>query len=287
MIATFDLGGTDIKYGIIDSNERLINQKTIPSTANQGGEKLLDTVIDLIHELNSLYKITGVAISSAGVINPNNGQVLSSTETIPRYAGINVIDYIESKTHLKTTVINDVKAAALSEARFIDKKSILMLTIGTGIGGAILYDNQLYHGHHYSAGEWGHMYIAGKHFEKLASMSALLNEAKEKHIDVSTGADLFKLYDQDHLIARSVVQNFYHYLSMGIANLVYSFNPEVIIIGGGVSNRGQKMIEELKQALYSHLPKFYIDSVDIVLAKNLNNAGMIGAYIHHKNKNSL
>jgi predicted NBD/HSP70 family sugar kinase len=287
MIATFDLGGTDIKYGVIDDQEKLIYQDIMPSTAKSGGKKLLDSVIDLVAHLQTLYAIDGIAISSAGVINPETGMVLSATDAIPNYTGINVIDYIEGKTKLNTSVINDVKAAALSEAKYIDEKSVLMLTIGTGIGGAILYDHNIYHGHHYSAGEWGHMYIAGKAFEKLASMSALLKEAKDKKLDVNTGEDLFKLFDQDHLIAVSVVQKFYHYLSMGIANLVYSFNPEVIIIGGGVSNRGQKMIEELKQALHSHLPKFYINSVNIICAKNLNHAGMLGAYIHYKNMKGL
>lgn len=285
MIATFDLGGTDLKFGIMNREGSLVFNDKVPSKASEGGTMLLDQVIELTDHLKSLYTLDGIAISSAGVIQPNTGVVLSATETIPNYVGLNINNYISEKTGLHTTSINDVRAAALSETRFIPEKNVLMMTIGTGIGGAIVYDHQIYHGHFYSAGEWGHMYIAGKPFEKLASMSAIINEAKSKGIDVDNGEQLFKLYDQDHMVVVSIIKKFYHYLSMGIANLVYTINPELIIIGGGISNRGQKFIDELNQALHAHLPKFYVNSVKIICAKNLNHSGMIGAYIHHK-KNS-
>ena len=285
MIATFDLGGTDIKYGIINTEDQLIFHDSKPSKAIDGGIALLDQVCQLVDYLNSLYTIEGVAISSAGVIHPATGVVLSATDTIPNFTGLNINQYIEEKTGLKTTSINDVRAAALSETRHIEEKNVLMMTIGTGIGGAIIYEHQVFHGHFYSAGEWGHMYIAVKPFEKIASMSAIIQEAQSKGVQVNNGIELFKLYDQDHMVVVSIIKKFYHYLSMGIANLVYTINPELIIIGGGISNRGQKFIDELNQALHAHLPKFYVNSVKIICAKNLNHSGMIGAYLHYK-KNS-
>lgn len=285
MIITFDIGGTAIKYGLIDDDLNFIVKDQMKTNANFGGLSIIRLVISKIKHYQKEYDLKGVAISSAGVIDHINGTVMSATLAIPDYAGIEIKKMIEAETGLFTTVENDVNCVALQEASLLpdDIQDMLVMTIGTGIGGAIIINREIYHGHSQSAGEWGHMYIGGKAYEKQASITGMLNDAKDRGLDVSSGFEVFKLYDQGDYLAVSVVQRFYHFLSLGIANLIFTFNPQVLVVGGGISNRQDKFIEELNQVLNLHLPDYYLNSFTIRLATNLNDAGMLGAVIHHQN----
>lgn len=283
MILTIDVGGTFIKYGILNDDINFVTKSMIETQAHLGGNHIVDEIIAITEAYKKQYDLKGIAISSAGVIDSQRGIVLSATDAIPNYIGIHIKQLVESHTGLMTTIENDVNCAALAESRLGDEPidDFITLTIGTGIGGAIVYHGQLIRGHSYSAGEWGKMYITGKHYEKLASISALIQDAKDHDLIVEDGESLFKLYDQGNIIAHAVIHRFYHFLSLGIANLIFTLNPKVIIIGGGISNRKEKFIEEITQILRLHLPPYYIDHVEIRLPKFLNDAGMLGAYIHH------
>ncbi len=285
MILSFDIGGTFIKYGVIDDHMSFLKKSMIETQAHLGGHHIISQIIRLSNQLKQAYPpIDGIAISSAGVIEPFQGIVLSATDAIPDYIGINIKQMVEQGTQLMTTVENDVNCAALAESRLADcpTDELIALTVGTGIGGAIIHSGHLVRGHAFSAGEWGKMYITGKHFEKLASINALIQDAKDHDLMVSDGESLFKMYDQGNIIAHAVVHRFYHFLSLGIANLIFTLNPKVIVIGGGISNRKEKFIEEITQTLRLHLPSYYIDHVEIRLPKYFNDAGMLGAYLHHK-----
>jgi predicted NBD/HSP70 family sugar kinase len=283
MILSFDIGGTFIKYGIIDDDHSFHMKSMVETQAHLGGQHIIEQIIQISNTLKQSYTLDGIAISSAGVIEPFLGIVLSATDAIPNYVGINIKQMVEHGTHVMTTVENDVNCAALAESRLavepIDE--LIALTIGTGIGGAIIYQGQLIRGHAFSAGEWGKMYITGKHFEKLASINALIQDAIDHDLMVHDGESLFRMYDQGNIIAHAVVHRFYHFLSLGIANLIFTLNPKVIVIGGGISNRKDKFIEEISQILRLHLPSYYVDHVEIRLPKYFNDAGMLGAYLHH------
>jgi predicted NBD/HSP70 family sugar kinase len=285
MILAFDIGGTYIKYGLINEKEHIIEKKQIPTLASQGGISIMSRIIEIIKKMQEHHSITGIAISSAGVIDPYLGIVLSTTDTMPGYTGTHIKEIIESKTNFFTTVENDVNCAALAEAKYSKPPltDFIAMTIGTGIGGAIVSNKEIFHGSSYSAGEWGRLMIDGKQYEKQASITSLIEYAKENGLDVKEGLDVFNLYDQNHPVAKIVVEHFYNRLAVGIVNLIYSFNPKVIVIGGGISHRGDQFIDELNLALEKQLDPYFMKSLSIRLATKKNDSGMLGAYIHHQN----
>lgn len=286
MIISFDIGGTFIKYGLIDKNHNILYKNIIDTNAQLGGISIINRVIQVIEKAKKEFLIKGVAISSTGVIDYENGIVLSSTNTIPDYIGLNIKKIIEKETNLYTTVENDVNCVALAESNILPPhyNQILFMTIGTGIGGAIIVNHKLYHGHTMSAGEWGNTIFNGQPLENQASLSAIILAAQKQGLNIKNGIELFNLYDQGNKIAVSIITNFYHILSIAICNLVYIFNPDLIVIGGGISNRGLKFSNELSQVLKTHMPKFYASSFELKLTKNLNDSGMIGAFLHHLNQ---
>lgn len=282
----FDIGGTEIKYGVITEDATLIFKDKFPSRGETGGKYILDDIILRVKEL-SHYNPKGIGISSAGVINSSTGEVLSATNTIVDYIGMNVITYIKERTGLDVSVLNDVNAMALCESNdgaAKNSKLMIALTIGTGIGGAIVLNNQLIEGNGYNAGEFGLMKFNGEDYEQLAATSILVKNAKSligEHI--TNGVDVFRLYDEQNPMAIKLVNQFYEHLSQGIANLTYAFNPEVIVIGGGVTGR-DSFITELESYVMAKLTPHLRKYTKLVAAKHRNDAGMIGAYFHYKNQ---
>ena len=159
-----------------------------------------------------------------------------------------------------------------------DFDHFLMMTVGTGIGGAIVMQKQLWRGPNYNAGEFGRMIMQdGQHYELLAATSALVRSAQKAGLDVNNGNEVFELYDAKNKVAKQVVKNFYDYLAIGISNLVYAFNPQSIIIGGGITNR-DTFIDELKVELQKILHHSFYETVIIQRSYFKNDGGMLGAY---------
>jgi predicted NBD/HSP70 family sugar kinase len=284
MILSFDIGGTAIKFGIINNQGKLTEKYSMATDAHLGGPSILLRIIDTIHDFKHTHEISGIAISSAGVIDPIHGIVLATTDTMKDYAGIHLKEEIEKNTGIFTTVENDVNCAALAESVFGNPplQDFLAMTIGTGIGGAIVVNGKIVHGNSYSAGEWGRMLIHGIPYEKLASLSSLLLYARELGLQVNHTHEVFEKYDQKDPIAVKVIDRFYQYLADGIVNLIYTFNPSHLVIGGGISNRGDQFILELRSVLKQKIEPYFIDSFDIQLATLKNDSGMLGAFIHHQ-----
>jgi predicted NBD/HSP70 family sugar kinase len=286
MIAAFDIGGTQIKFALIDQSGNLFSRNMLPTYAELGGLAIINQIINLIQQFQKDYTISGIAISSAGVIDPYKGVVLSATDTLKMYAGTPIKSLIESTTNIFTTVENDVNCAALAESKFSNPplKDFIEMTIGTGIGGAIVINGNVFHGSSFSAGEWGRLIIDGIPYEKQASVSSLIESAKQKGLNVNEGLDIFNMYDEKDILATEVVNHFYERLSAGIVNLVYALNPKTIVIGGGISHRGERFINELRNALGKQLDPFFMQSLDLRLATMRNDSGIIGAYLHHLNQ---
>jgi predicted NBD/HSP70 family sugar kinase len=282
MIAVFDCGGTEIKYGIMNFDGDFVLKRTQPSKASMGGKEMVDALIPIILKYKDRYNISGVAISATGVVHPNSGVVLASNQTIKDYDGFKIKNYIELQTGLFTTVENDVNCAALAEANFGYEllNNFIVLTVGTGIGGAIVLNKNVYHGHSYSSGEWGHMIINGQRYEDIASTSSLVRNVQSSGLNVESGIEVFYHYDRKEPLAVKCVNHFYDALATGIANLIFILNPAYVVIGGGISNR-KLFLDELNHHLSSKLPPYYKKNVTLRTATFLNDASMIGAYVHH------
>lgn len=284
-ILCFDIGGTFIKYGLCDENFNLLEKDKIPTLAENGGQSIIERVIDITEQYDSIDR---VAVSTAGQVDSENGIVVYSTDNIPYYTGMRVKSLIENKTGIPTFVENDVNSAALGEAHFGAAKGVsdfICLTLGTGIGGAIFLNNKLYKGSASSAGEIGHMIIhsGGKQctcggegcYECYASASALI-KAVNKVSPVELNA--FQIFEKENIEKpeiRSEIDKWIDEIIVGLVNIIYIFNPSMIVLGGGIMNEDY-IIELIDRKIYTRLMDNF-KNVKIVRPKLGNDAGMIGA----------
>ncbi len=284
-ILCFDIGGTFIKYGLCDENFKLSEKQKIPTLAQNGGQSIIERVIEIIEQYDNIDR---VAISTAGQVDSENGVVVYSTDNIPYYTGMRVKSLIENKTGILTFVENDVNCAALGEAHFGAAKGVsdfVCLTLGTGVGGAIYLNNKLYKGSCSSAGELGHMVIhsGGKQctcggegcYECYASANALI-KAVNKVSPVELNA--FQIFEKENIEKpeiRSEIDKWIDEIITGLVNIIYIFNPSMIVLGGGIMNEDY-IIELIDRKIYTRLMDNF-KNVKIVRPKLGNNAGMIGA----------
>ncbi len=281
--AAFDIGGTDIKHGIVLEDGDIIERSSMATRASEGKSQLLRRVAEQVELYKRNHSLAGIAISSAGVVNVDEGKIMHTTNVIKDYDNTPVKTMLEESTGLKTEINNDVNCFALCEARIgaaADVSDALVMTVGTGIGGGILINNELIYGAKYAAGEWGHMEIPGGMYETVASVSALVKDARHQmgpHI--KNGLDVFNAYDGGDMVAKECVEKFYTNLAIGIANLISIFNPGRIVIGGGISERAT-FIDELTRHLEKHAKKEFFESVSLKSARFNNLSGMKGAMFH-------
>lgn len=284
-ILCFDIGGTFIKYGLCDENFNLLEKDKIPTLAENGGQSIIERVIEIIEQYDGIDR---VAVSTAGQVDSENGIVVYSTDNIPYYTGMRVKSLIENKTGIPTFVENDVNSAALGEAHFGAAKGVsdfICLTLGTGIGGAIFLNNKLYKGSASSAGELGHMIIhsGGKQctcggegcYECYASASALI-KAVNKVSPVELNA--FQIFEKENIEKpeiRSEIDKWIDEIIVGLVNIIYIFNPSMIVLGGGIMNEDY-IIELIDRKIYTRLMDNF-KNVKIVRPRLGNDAGMIGA----------
>ncbi|PFR42625.1 ROK family protein [Bacillus cereus] len=280
----FDIGGTQIKYGIISEAGRVLKRKTVATEIHLGGEQIIQKLILLSKKLMNEHTIAGIGISTAGIVDINKGIVTGGADHIPGYSTISIIDRLQEILKVPVSIDNDVNCAAFGEkwnGSVREKENFIMLTIGTGVGGAIFIDGELYRGHSFSAGEWGNMLIEGKTFEEVASISGLIRLVRKyKGKGEWNGRTIFELYDKGDREVAQAVGIFFKHLAIGISNLAYIFNPETIIIGGGITDRGNEFLKEVKEEVSKYLNQEIYNNCEIELAQNGNCAGMIGAIYH-------
>lgn len=284
----FDIGGTQIKYGIVSETGTVLKHKTVPTEIHLDGEQIIQKLILLSKKLMSEHTISGIGISTAGIVDVNKGIVTGGADHIPGYSTIPIIDRLQAILKVSVSIDNDVNCAAFGEkwnGIGRDKRNFIMLTLGTGIGGAIFIDGELYRGHSFSAGEWGNMLIEGKTFEEVASISGLIHLVRKYRGESEwNGKTIFELYDKGDREVTQAVEVFFKHLAIGISNLAYIFNPEMIVIGGGITDRGNKFLKEVKEEVEKYLHKEIYSNCEIELAQNGNCAGMIGSiyhFLHH------
>lgn len=283
----FDIGGTMTKYGILNDNYEFLLKGSYPSNVKLGGQHILESIISKIEEILKSYSINGVSISTCGVVDYIEGKIAYANDICLDYTGINFKQEILSRFNLPCCVENDVNCFCLSESINHPNVDYLMITVGTGIGGGIFINNQLIHGCHLTAGEFGNMIIDDSilPWEKQASMSSLVQKGIDNGLDITNGKDLFDLYDNKNEVAIKVVSNFYDKLAIGICNLAYCFNPQYIFIGGGISNRPH-FIDELSVHIDKYVNYEYFNETKILPCSYQNDGGLIGSLVNYKRANS-
>lgn len=279
----FDIGGTSIKYGVCQDN-RLTDTAEVPTLAHKGGAHILETAISLI-QTHSDYDAIG--ISTAGQVHAKDGYIIYANQNIPGYTGIHFKNTLEELFHVPVAVENDVNAAALGEAVYgagQNYNQFLMLTYGTGVGGAVINDRKVFHGSSYSASEFGAIIthsdarLSGGDFfdgcyEKYASTTGLLQMIKPYRPELDTGRKIFDALEDDTVV--SIIDDWVNEIMLGLATLTHIYNPSCILLGGGIMSQPLilQKIEEKKSRFI--MPSF--SHVHIAAAALGNTAGMWGA----------
>ena len=278
-ILAIDIGGTMIKYGLVSSDGEILSTDKIETEAEKGLENILNK-IDNIFKRYKENNPVGIAVSGTGQINGMIGKVIGGNPIIPNWIGTNLVKILEEKYNLPIVLENDVNCVALGE-KWIgagkDLSNFICLTIGTGIGGGIILNNQLFRGENFVAGEFGHILIKKGEFEQFASTTALIRLVKERTGKILNGKEIFDLEKKEIVEYQEVISEWIENLTDGLSSIIYCFNPANIILGGGVIGQGEALINRIKNSLFKKIGLQFKEKLNIIQAKLGNNAGMIGA----------
>lgn len=307
-IIAIDIGGTNIKYGTVSVDGALTDTGIVPTEDYKGREKLLSKLGDIIEgQMSRAHEVIGIGISTAGQVDSHRGSITFATDALPGWTGTEVKGILEQRFNLPAFVNNDVNAALLGEfwqGAAKGKDDVLMITLGTGVGGGIIKDNEIFYGARYLAGEFGHikLYPQGRLcacglegcYEQYASTSALIRMAREKlEEDMDSklhsykrlnGKNIFDAEKHGDRLAREVLEEWIFYVSWGLVSLIHSLNPSTIVIGGGVSAQGHVLTDRIKEKTFNMILPSFAQGLDIVPAALGNDAGMMGAAYFTKYK---
>ncbi|MDY6016158.1 MAG: ROK family protein [Oscillospiraceae bacterium] len=282
-ILAFDIGGTEIKYALCDEYFNLSDQKAVPTNAQEGGKAIISRVVEIIKSYDGIDR---VGISTAGQVNSAKGEIIFASDNIPNYTGTKIKETVETETGIPTAVENDVNCAALGEALFGAAKGysdFICLTYGTGIGGGIFINGELYRGTAFAAGEVGHLitHAGGRKctcggegcYEAYASAKALVKSAEKLLSRPVNGKEVFECFDNPEI--RKLIDGWIDEIVIGLKSLIYIFNPSLIVLGGGIMNENY-IIDEINIKLQSSLMLSF-KNVKAVKAAAGNSAGKLGA----------
>ncbi|WP_252315954.1 ROK family protein [Sinobaca sp. H24] len=245
-LLVFDIGGTYIKYGVLNESRdtSCIKKKSTPSSLKE----LIDFIAD---EARQAESIKGIAVSSPGAVSDEG--IVYGSSALPYLHGPNIKQLIMESTGLAVYMENDANCAAYAElwgGAGKGKKDFLVMVIGTGIGGAVIKDKMLHKGANLHGGEFGYMLLnsdpeKNEVWSRVASTKALVKKVagskgmSEAHL---TGKQVYEWASEGDCICLNAIDEFYHLLAVGIYNLQYIYDPEVILIGGGISAREEVSI---------------------------------------------
>ncbi|MGL4452983.1 MAG: ROK family protein [Sarcina sp.] len=275
-----DIGGTSIKYEVLNSEMKTFEEGNIETRKNSNENFILEDIISLIDNLKKIHKIDKIGISTAGVVDTSKGEVIFAGPTIPAYAGTKIKSILENRYNIEVHVENDVNSAALGEMILgagQNKKSAFMITVGTGIGGAFIIENQIFYGSGNSAGEVGYINIEGKPIQELASTTALVRNVEKRINKKINGKEIFDLAQEGDIICIEEIDKVLEYLSTLIINIIYMVSPQVIILGGGIMEQKEYIGNTLDSKIKNKISKKFYDNTKIEFATLGNRAGKIGA----------
>ena len=292
-----DIGGTSIKYGVLSEKGEIFIDGTVSTKVTEKENFILSDVKKLIRNILDEYRnyeIKGICVSTAGVVNPEKGEIAYAGPTIPKYTGTKIKEELEKEFSISCEVENDVNCAGLGEywkGAGKGSKSMVCLTIGTGVGGSVILDGKLLNGIGYTAGEIGYMDVNGSYIQNIASSKYLVEkvqkekEEKEGITDAITGVDIFELAKKGDEICIAGINEIISNLAVGVRNIIYLLNPEVIVIGGGITAQKEYLEEKIRNEVNDGMISDMFRKTRIELAQQGNQAGLLGALYNFLNKN--
>jgi len=304
-----DLGGTKILTAVANTQGDMLSRDHSITPAKEGQEAVVKSILESVGRALDQARIsapdlTAVGVGAPGLSNPETG-ILFTSPNLPGWKDVPLRDIIEKELGKKAFLINDANAAAVGELYFgagRGARNFIYITVSTGIGGGIIIDGKIYTGSIGTAGELGHMVISDEGplcncgnrgcWEVLASGTALAREARIKTKDGVTssilqlaGGDLEKINAEviheaaqaGDSLANELIARTAYYLGVGLANLINIFNPEVIIIGGGLSNIGDMLLKPAFEEAGRRAFKPAYQAVRFARAELGRNSGVLGA----------
>lgn len=300
-----DVGGTKVLGGVVDENGKVIATAR-KDTPRQGGSALTQTIADIAQELIQSHDVESVGVSAAGFVSSDRKTMLA-TPNIADWNGVNLDQELTKLIGLNVIIENDANAAAWGEAKFgagRNQDHMMMLTVGTGIGGGIVVNGALYRGAFGIAAEFGHMRVvpdghlcgcgARGCFEQYASGNALLRHAREAisaspeiarnllsrgdgSIEGLTGKAITEAARDGDSVALAAFNTTGQWLGAGIATLSVILDPACVVIGGGVIDAGEILLKPTREALERTMPFAGKHPYPQIIAAELGNeAGLVG-----------
>ena len=289
-LLVFDIGGSSVKYGVWDQ-DCIVDKGSFMTPSTWDGMK--ESLLKIKKEMEATYEVEGVAISSPGAVNQVAG-VVEGASAVPYMHHFPIVKELEKLFECPISIENDANCAGLAEmwkGAAKGLKNIVFVVVGSGIGGSVIIDEKIQRGKHLFAGEFGYMLLTDQHtFSDLGTAVNMAKRyAKRKGLEENaiSGKEVFELAEQGDIIAQNEVDTFHRYLAQGIYNLQYSFDPEMIIIGGGISSRGD-LIRQLTINLEQIVKQVEIAPFvpEIALCEFKNDANLIGAVYNFKTSRS-
>ena len=315
-----DLGGTNIAVGIVDENGTILCQKSTPTLSQNGDEDVIRRIGLAVQELMKENEIRMSEIASVGIGCPGSVDMVTGTIMSAGNLGFKntrIAEKLSAFLGMPVFVANDADCAILAEASFgaaANTKNAVLITLGTGIGGGIVIDGKLYSGCNSFCGEFGHMIISNEGelcccgnrgcLETFASATALSRDTKRFAMEnpnsllwecresdgTFSAKTVFDAAKKGDAIATHIIERYIKYLSIGLVNIINILHPEVIVIGGGISEAGVQLMIPLsdavmKNACAAHAPGSV--KTKIVAAHFRNSAGIIGAAMLGKEKGTV
>ena len=304
-----DLGGTNIVAGVVDENYNIISKAStktnLPRPEKEIADDMAKVSVQAVKEAGiSMEQIEWVGIGTPGIANSEKGIIEYSCNL--GFNNTPMVEYIKKSIDKPVFIENDANAAAYGEyvaGAAKGAKNAVCITLGTGVGGGIIIDGKIYSGSNFAGAEIGHTVIevdgpqcaCGRKgcFEAYASATGLIRMAKEAmaqhpesllhataaEVGDVNGQTIFRAKEQGDPTAVAVVERYIHYLSVGIANVINCFYPEVVALSGGIANQGEALLAPLREAVAPQVyGNQYLQTHTRILGCTLGyHAGIIGA----------
>ncbi len=308
MYIGIDLGGTNIAIGIVNDDAKIIVKGSTPTYNERSYQEIVKDMADLSKQLIDkaglkLEDIKGIGVGSPGSIDSKNGVVVYANNL--KFDNVPLREELNKYFDVPVAVENDANAAALGEykATGIDSECFVAITLGTGVGSGIVIDGKIFRGFNGAGGEFGHTTLVADGvlctcgrkgcWEAYASVTALIRQTKvaiEKHPESLmneilkksgeevNGRTAFDAAKQGDKAAQNVVDTYVKYVADGLTNVINIFQPEILVIGGGISREGEYLVEPVRK----HCKEFSyttgsLPETKIQAATLLNDAGIVGA----------
>ncbi|MBR6723420.1 ROK family protein [bacterium] len=303
-----DVGGTNVKIALVDGEGKIIYSNSVPTYAQMGYEytvnNIKQAIKDLMKETNTESKdIQGIGFDFPGQVDCKTG-VVKLAPNIPGWVNVPIAQMIEEEFHIPTRIDNDVRCAALGELKFGAGRgceNFVCITVGTGIGSGLVINGKVVRGAANAAGELGHIKLQMEDgplcgcgdsgcLEAFASGPSIVAMAQEylkggksaKFRELAGDGEITpyivaKAAEAGDPVAKRIFEKMGYYIGMGLTSVINLLNPEKIIIGGGVAECGDLLLDPIRRTINDRAMKVQRESVEIVPAELGNSAGVIGA----------